>query len=236
MPPPIAWSSSPPNKGMAIDATYTFTGADGGTRLVVATELRPKGFLSALSPLLRLFMRREVARKYATFKGAVEIQPDATFRWLGHAPPCRCWPSRGLRVNQDEHATPSIGQSIVDAAGTPHVPVTFDRCDHVDGPFLHGTTAAFEVGDKVVAGHPSNYHAERRSNHLYFAAPLEPAIWGAELAAALTGSGSPGAAPDARHHRPAPRPGAGRDRGLARRPALSRAVTACASLVPGRSR
>ena len=95
-------------------------------------------------------------------------------------------------MNRDEHTTTSIEQSIADAAGTRHVPVTFDSCDHVDGPFFHGTTAAFEVGDEVVAGHPSNYHAGRRSNHVYFAALLEPAIWGAELAVALGGSGDLG--------------------------------------------
>ena len=92
----------------------------------------------------------------------------------------------------DEHATTSISQSIADSTNTPYVAVTFDRCSHVTGPFFHGTTATFEVGDEVLAGHPSNFHAGRRSNHVYFAALLEPAIWGAELAAALTGSDGAG--------------------------------------------
>lgn len=93
----------------------------------------------------------------------------------------------------DEHTTtPSISQSIAESTGTPYVPVTFDRCSHVTGPFFHGSAVAFEVGDEVLAGHPSNFHAGRRSNHVYFAALLEPAVWGAELAAALTGSGGPG--------------------------------------------
>jgi rifampin ADP-ribosylating transferase len=65
--------------------------------------------------------------------------------------------------------------------------VTFENCDHVDGPFFHGTKEAFEVGDLVVAGHPSNFQDGRVSNHVYLTALLEPAIWGAELATALAG-------------------------------------------------
>ena len=70
---------------------------------------------------------------------------------------------------------------------TDHVPVTFASCDHVMGPFFHGTRTAFEVGDLIVPGRPSNHHAGRTSNHVYFAALLEPAVWGAELAVALNG-------------------------------------------------
>jgi hypothetical protein len=70
---------------------------------------------------------------------------------------------------------------------TERVPVTFDSCDHATGPFFHGTKRAFSVGDHVVPGHPSNYEEGRVSNHVYFAATLEPAIWGAELAVALGG-------------------------------------------------
>jgi hypothetical protein len=40
-------------------------------------------------------------------------------------------------------------------------------------------------------GHGSNYHDGHVANHVYFAALLEPAIWGAELAVALgDGTGS----------------------------------------------
>lgn len=59
---------------MDIDTTYTFTGANGSTRLVVSTNVRPKGFTSVLSPVLPWIMRREVAKKYATFKQACENQ------------------------------------------------------------------------------------------------------------------------------------------------------------------
>lgn len=85
--------------------------------------------------------------------------------------------------------TKTIAESIAESAGTEHVPVTFEHCDHVDGPFFHGTRAAFDIGDEIVVGHGSNFQDGRISNHVYFAALLEPAIWGAELAVALRGGG-----------------------------------------------
>jgi hypothetical protein len=63
------------NPMMDIDTTYTFTAENGGTRLVVTTEVRPKGLTSVLTPLLRVFLRREVAKKYETVKRACE-DPD----------------------------------------------------------------------------------------------------------------------------------------------------------------
>jgi hypothetical protein len=70
---------------------------------------------------------------------------------------------------------------------TEWVPVTFESCDHVTGPFFHGTKRALSAGDHIVPGHPSNYEEGRVANHVYFAAALEPAVWGAELAVALGG-------------------------------------------------
>ena len=72
------------------------------------------------------------------------------------------------------------------------VAVTYDRFDHITGPFFHGTRITFEVGDLLVPGQPSNFHEGRISNHVYFAALLEPAIWGAELATVLSGSSERG--------------------------------------------
>lgn len=97
-------------------------------------------------------------------------------------------------MNDDQRvdATQSIADSIAATGGQPHAPVTFERCDHVEGPFFHGTKEAFEAGDQLVAGHPSNFEDGRVSNHVYFTALLEPAVWGAELATALTGSDGPG--------------------------------------------
>jgi len=85
---------------------------------------------------------------------------------------------------QPRHLT-SIADAIAAAQHTEHVPVTFDSYDHVVGPFFHGTKAEFAIGDLLVPGHRSNYHDGRVANHVYFAALLEPAVWGAELAVAL---------------------------------------------------
>lgn len=82
----------------------------------------------------------------------------------------------------------SIAEAIAEAGDTEHVPVTFESCGHVEGPFFHGTKLGFVVGDLLVPGHPSNYHRGRVSNHVYFAALVEPAVWAAELAVALAAS------------------------------------------------
>lgn len=73
-----------------------------------------------------------------------------------------------------------------DAPST-RTPVTFDHCAHVEGPFFHGTKSALDVGTELLPGYGSNYQAGRISNHLYFAALVETAAWGAELATALAG-------------------------------------------------
>lgn len=78
--------------------------------------------------------------------------------------------------------------TTTDSDQNEYMPVTFDRYDHIEGPFYHGTKTAFDIGDLLVPGHPSNFQESRVSNHVYFAAMLEPAIWGAELANALAGS------------------------------------------------
>lgn len=79
----------------------------------------------------------------------------------------------------------TIAEAIAAAGATEHVPVTFDRCEHVEGPFFHGTKVELAVGAEIAPGYASNYQEDRTSNHVYFAALLEPAIWGAELAVAL---------------------------------------------------
>jgi hypothetical protein len=70
---------------------------------------------------------------------------------------------------------------------TTYVPVTYDRCGHIQGPFYHGTRYTFEIGDEIVPGRFSNYQGGRVSNHVYFSALIETAVWGAELATALAG-------------------------------------------------
>ncbi|NYJ08319.1 NAD(+)--rifampin ADP-ribosyltransferase [Petropleomorpha daqingensis] len=69
-----------------------------------------------------------------------------------------------------------------------HVPVTYDSCAHVEGPFFHGTKSALAVGDELVPGYGSNFQQGRVSNHIYFTALEGTAAWGAELATALAGS------------------------------------------------
>ena len=85
-----------------------------------------------------------------------------------------------------ERARQTIAEAIEASRDAEHVPVTFESCEHVDGPFFHGTSVAFEPGDELIPGHGSNYHDGHVANHVYFSALLETAVWGAELAVALT--------------------------------------------------
>jgi Rifampin ADP-ribosyl transferase len=73
-----------------------------------------------------------------------------------------------------------------------HVPVTYKHCEHVRGPFFHGTKSVLEVGDELVPGYGSNFQAGRVSNNIYFTALVDTAAWGAELATALAGDGERG--------------------------------------------
>jgi hypothetical protein len=69
-----------------------------------------------------------------------------------------------------------------------HVPVTYEDCAHVPGPFFHGTRFSLGIGDELVPGRGSNFQAGRVSNHIYFTALVDTAAYGAELATALAGS------------------------------------------------
>lgn len=98
------------------------------------------------------------------------------------------WPRADGRITLEnqERTPPTIAEAIEASRDTEHVPVKFESCEHIEGPFFHGTRITFEPGDELVPGHGSNYHDGRVSNHVYFSALLEPSIWGAELAVALT--------------------------------------------------
>jgi rifampin ADP-ribosylating transferase len=72
------------------------------------------------------------------------------------------------------------------------VPVTYERCDHIGGPFFHGTKFPLEAGEELVPGHGSNFQEGRVSNNIYFTALVDTAAWGAELATALAGNGERG--------------------------------------------
>ena len=49
--------------------------------------------------------------------------------------------------------------------------------------YYHGTRAGLKPGDLLAAGYASNYGARKQASWIYLSALLEPAIWGAELAA-----------------------------------------------------
>lgn len=72
------------------------------------------------------------------------------------------------------------------------VPVTYDNCDRVGGPFYHGTKSELQPGDELTPGFGSNFQDDRVSNNIYFTALVATAAWGAQLAAALAGVPGPG--------------------------------------------
>ena len=49
-------------------------------------------------------------------------------------------------------------------------------------PYYHGTKIDLKTGDLLGPGYMANYGTGRKANHIYFAATLEAAVWGAELA------------------------------------------------------
>jgi Rifampin ADP-ribosyl transferase len=49
--------------------------------------------------------------------------------------------------------------------------------------FFHGTRADLKAGDLIVVGYQSNFAEAKPLSWVYFAATLDAAIWGAELAA-----------------------------------------------------
>ncbi|MGE0597694.1 MAG: NAD(+)--rifampin ADP-ribosyltransferase [Hyphomonadaceae bacterium] len=48
--------------------------------------------------------------------------------------------------------------------------------------YYHGTKGALRVGDFIGAGYSSNYGKNKKAAFAYFAATLDAAVWGAELA------------------------------------------------------
>jgi hypothetical protein len=88
-------------------------------------------------------------------------------------------------MTNQEH--PEAQMTTMGAEHDAYVPVTFDRCTQVAGPFFHGTKNALDVGEDLTPGQGSNYQQGRTSNHIYFSAILETAVWGAELATSPAG-------------------------------------------------
>jgi hypothetical protein len=61
-------------KRMDIPTTFTFAEVDGGTTLIGEFDIRPKGLMSVLFPLLRPMVRRELSKQHANFKKLCEAQ------------------------------------------------------------------------------------------------------------------------------------------------------------------
>ena len=68
------------------------------------------------------------------------------------------------------------------------IPVSFENCDELTGPFYHGTRADLSVGDLLAAGFRSNYDDSVVMNHIYFTALSKGAGLAAEMA---RGNGRP---------------------------------------------
>ena len=84
--------------------------------------------------------------------------------------------------------TDDEGPAFSEHDSVDRVPVTYERCGHVGGPFFHGTRSLLAVDDELVPGYGSNFQEGRVSNNIYFTALVDTAAWGAELATALAGS------------------------------------------------
>jgi hypothetical protein len=90
-------------------------------------------------------------------------------------------PQHGSAVAMTEENT-AMGEN-----GSDWVPVTYESCAHVSGPFFHGTKSVLETGDELVPGRGSNFQEGRMMNNIYFTALVPTAAWGAQLAAAMAG-------------------------------------------------
>lgn len=51
-----------------------------------------------------------------------------------------------------------------------------------EGTYLHGTKAALQPGEFLLAGRASNFEENLAMRHVYFTQTLDAAVWGAELA------------------------------------------------------
>ena len=57
-----------------------YVGQENDVKLEVTADVRPKGLATVPSPLLRVFLRRELAKKYETVKqvGEAESNPSSS--------------------------------------------------------------------------------------------------------------------------------------------------------------
>jgi len=71
----LAFSVS--GKRMDIPTTFTFAETDGGTMLRGVFNIRPKGLMSVLVPLLSPLIRRELSKQHANFEKLCETETQA---------------------------------------------------------------------------------------------------------------------------------------------------------------
>lgn len=62
------------SKQLSLDIKYAFTETDGSTTVVVEYDVRPKGTMKALLPVIMPVIKRDVAEQNATFKEHCESQ------------------------------------------------------------------------------------------------------------------------------------------------------------------
>ena len=62
-------------KAMDVEATFDFQIATAGTQLQIGFEPAPKGVMKVLFPVLKPFIRRDLARQHTKFRDFCEAQP-----------------------------------------------------------------------------------------------------------------------------------------------------------------
>lgn len=77
-PPRVVSFRTPPGGPLDWDATYVLEEADGGTRVHATGEVKPRGWLRLLTPLIRMELPKGEARELARLKGLLEGSASAT--------------------------------------------------------------------------------------------------------------------------------------------------------------
>lgn len=75
---PHRLASTTRTASMDIDSTLVFEPAGPGTRMHWSSQLRPRGFVKLLTPLLALIGRRRMRRVWHALKMHLEQQPEPT--------------------------------------------------------------------------------------------------------------------------------------------------------------
>ena len=95
-------------KRMDVPSTFTFAEADGGTTLVFAFDLQPKGLMSVLFPLLKPMIRRDLKKHHANFKKLCETQAGRAEIQLWPWVPSSYLENTGLRRTAGRNLEPRV--------------------------------------------------------------------------------------------------------------------------------